>query len=657
MATSIYIKTDTGTKYLYDDGLSGSTTVYIPPGATGTWQGYAERYGYKRQEVTFTPASGGDIPFNPIWVEDVSLSATPVATVAAYTDLGTAQKVNDYEAYWRTTEAGITYTDTLSRNGETIDWTPYDVEIDPLAAVPYSITGNKVTVKALKLTANTVTTTGVVSYVNGGSIDGVVTDINGVTSQTTITGLIDCSVAIFDSAGDLYTFADNQTGSYTISIPPTETGTWSYVVTKQAHKYQTGSFNLGTGVSTNITWTPITDDRIVDATQAIVTSYATLDTTQKMYDYWSYWVTTEEGIPWYETVTWSGDVLDTDGADLDVDPLATELAALDPITHKVTIRTTTLAGDLRTDGLVMRLNGASTSGLVTDSTGTTSIVTFTGFTGTNKLYVEDELDVQRVFETVTTPSQVLYLLPAEQTAGLWTYATKKTGYEHAVGSFSVAGGGRVTVQIGMGVIKQPNGQAMYTGSAPPSGLSVDWTTHPGGDPRILLGDQSYNIIEVYDEVDRSMSSLDGLKWLAAGYGDVRIATLPAGNFVFLTTGWRFMQAVPGNDNAALNAFSISEDAQNVDNVNGPVSLISSTSALADDDLQKLRETWDRLVNHVEPKVDTLQTDLTACCDNMATSMTELSVDLEDIKGTGFVKDKDSLTNHTVGIGNSIALSA
>jgi hypothetical protein len=198
---------------------------------------------------------------------------------------------------------------------------------------------------------------------------------------------------------------------------------------------------------------------------------------------------------------------------------------------------------------------------------------------------------------------------------------------------------------------------MYTGSAPPGGLSVDWTTHPGGDPRILLGDQSYNVIEVYDEVDRSMSSLDGLKWLANGYGDVRIATLPAGNFLFMTTGWRVMQAVPGNDNAALNAFAISEDAQNVDNTNGPVSLISSTSALADDDLQKLRETWDRLVNFVEPKVDTLQTDLTDCCDNMATSMTELSVDLEDIKGTGFVKDKDSLTNQTI-IGNTaVALSA
>jgi hypothetical protein len=79
--------------------------------------------------------------------------------------------------------------------------------------------------------------------------------------------------------------------------------------------------------------------------------------------------------------------------------------------------------------------------------------------------------------------------------------------------------------------------------------------------------------------------------LAAGFSDVRIATLPGGNYVFLTTGWRFMESAVGNSNAAINAFSISEDAQSVDAVNGPVSLISSTSALADDDLAKLRETW------------------------------------------------------------------
>lgn len=585
---SIYIEDDSGNEYYFADGQTGIEDVYIDPGETGTWKGVAERYGFKRQEITFMPATGGEVVFNTVWVDDTSLSATPPATVQAYTDLNTAQKVNDFEAYWRTTNAGIPYADTLSRNGETIDWTPYDVKIDPLAADVYSLAGNLITVRATNLVANTVTTTGVVSYVNGGTITGVVTDINGVSSQLNINNVVDASIAVFDDTGDVYAFEENFTGNYTLTIPASESGNWKYVVTKQAHKYQTGTFTLGTGLATSVNWTAVTDDRVVDTTEAAVTAYTELDNTQKMYDYWSYWVTTEEGIEWYETVTWNGDVLDTDGADLEIDPLATELAVLEEITNKVIIRATNLAGDLRTDGLVTRLNGATTSGIVTDSTGTTSIITFSGFTGTNQLYIEDELDVQRLFKTVTAGTDVVYLLPSQQTAGLWTYAAKKTGYEHAVGQFSVAGGGRVDVQIGMGVIKQPNGQAMYTGSAAPTGLDVDWTSSGDGTPRIKLGDQAYNVIEVYDEVDRSMSSLDGLKWLADGNGDVRIATLPAGNFLFLTTGWRLMENQVGDTNAALNAFAISEDAQVIDDSNGPVSLISSTSALADDDLQKLR---------------------------------------------------------------------
>lgn len=577
--------------YFQQNVTAGTHRYYITPGNTNVYGFAVEYVGNRREYGTFPSNAGAVIGYNADNVQDISVIETNKTTLAAYLKLETATKVNDYEAYWRSTSAGIKFNDTLVRSGETLNWTPYDVKIDPLAADLYSVVGNQVVVRTDVLTANTVTTTGYVTFANGGTIDGVVTDLNGVSTLIKFQGLTGCSLAVFDSTGAVYQFESNKTGVFSIVVPASATGAWDYVITKAGRKYQAGSFTLGSGLPITVDYVEIIDERVVETNFATVQAYTQLETTQKMYDYWSYWVTTAQGIEWYETVTWNGDVLDTDGADLDIDPLAVEVATLEPITNKVIIRATNLSGDLRTDGLVTRLNGATTSGLVTDSTGTTSIITFTGFTGTNKLYVQDELDVQRLFTTVTAAERVLYLLPSEQTAGLWAYAAKKTGYEHAVGAFSVAGGGRVTVQIGMGLIKQPNGQAMYTGSATPAGLSVDWTTSGDGTPRIKLGDQSYNVIEVYDEVDRQMSSLDGLKWLANGYGDVRIATLPAGNFVFLTTGWRFMQSAPGNDNAALNAFSISEDAQNIDNVNGPVSLISSTSALADDDLTKLRQTW------------------------------------------------------------------
>lgn len=262
-----------------------------------------------------------------------------------------------------------------------------------------------------------------------------------------------------------------------------------------------------------------------------------------------------------------------------------------------------------------------------------------GFTGSNQLYVEDSLNVQRAFVTVTGSEHVMYLLPAEQTNHPWAWAAKKTGYQHATGALDVSNGGRIVVQVGMAQILQPDGTAMFTNTPPPPGISVDWTTATNGDPRIKLGDRAYLSQDVYNATDISLSSLNGMKWLANGRGDVRIAILPAGNFIFLSYGWRFMESAVGNSNAGINGFAISTDGQTIDDVNGPVSLLSTSSAISDADLMKIRETWDRLVNYVEPNVDSL------------------IVDLSDVKGTGFVKDTHSLTSIETAVQTSIAVSA
>ena len=626
-------------QYMFGAGKTGSYVEYLTPGQTGTWAWIHERYGYKRQVGTFTPASGGDFFITPTMTVDGSLTESNVALVAAYTDLGTASKVNDYEAYWRTTSAGVQYDDTLSRNADTLNWTPYDVEIDPLAATPYAITSNKVTVKTTNLVANTVTTTGVVTKVNGAIITGVVTDSTGVATQTTIVGLTGCSVAIVKDTGVLFDFQSNVTGTYTLSIPSSESGTWKYIITKFKRKYQEGSFVLGSPLPTTVTYLELVDDRVVAANASIPQNYTILSSTQEMYDYFNWWATTAQGIAWYKAVSWQGTVLDVGVANIAFDPTATSIASMAPVTHLVTIKSLVMSGDLTSTGTFTRVNGATTSGLVTDATGTTAIVTFTGFSGTNKLYVEDSIDTQRVFTTVTTSEYVLYLLPAEQTNHPWSWAAKKTGYQHAVGTLDVSNAGRIVVQIGMGQILQPDGTAMFTTTPVPSTLSVDWTTSVDDTPRIKLGDRSYFAQDVYNATDLSLSTLDGMKWLTNGNSDVRIAILPAGNFIFLSAGWRFMESAVGNDNAGVNGFAISTDNQTIDNTNGPVSLLSTSSAISDADLAKIRETWDRLVNHVEAKVDTSLVDLT------------------DIKGTGFTKDRDSLTNQTI-IGNtSIALSA
>lgn len=630
----------TGDVLFFEENVpSGTYRYYIDPGATGTY-GYAvEKYGNRREFGTF-PANAGQIIFyKPDNVQDISIFETNKAVVATYTELSTASAVNDYEAYWRTTQVGIVNNDTLVRNGETLDWTPYDVQIDPTAGSVYSLTGNQIVVKTPNLVANTVTTTGTVSYANGGKITGVVTDVNGVSTLVKITNLTGCSVAIVDDNGELFSFDSNVAGTHGLVAPANFTGSWSYVITKFGRKPQTGTFVLGQGVAVTINYVEIVDERIVDDVLSTVLGYTELNTTQKMYDYWSYWITTQQGIVWYNTVTWNGAVLDTDGADLDVDPFAVDVASLDPSTNKVTIRATVLDGDIRTDGVVSRLNGASTTGIVVDSTGTTTIVTFSGFTGDNQLYVQDEFGVQRAFVPVNTPGYSLYLLPSQQTPGLWTWAAKKVGFNHALGNFAVGDGGRLQIRVGMEQILQPDGTAMFTSTPVPTTIEVDWQTSGDGTPRIKLGDRAYLSQDIYNAVDVSLQTLDGLKWLTNGYSDVRIAILPAGNFIFLSQGWRFMESAVGNSNAGVNGFAISTDGQTIDDSNGPVSLLSTSSAISDADLLKIRETWDRLVNYVEPKVDTA------------------AIDLEDIKGTGFVKDVHSLTSIETAVQTSIAVSA
>jgi len=609
--TSLYIIDNNGNKHMYQSGLDGTFYVYLDPLQSGDWKWILERYPYKRQSGIINIDTGGDFNINPAWVIDGSLTEQVASAVALYTDLGTAPKVNDYEAYWRTTEDGIIYDDTLSRNGETIDWTPYDVGINPLASTPYSLQNNKVTVKTTNLVANTITTTGTFTYENGGKVTGVVTDITGVASQTTISGLTGCTVAIITDTGTFFDVQTNVTGVYTVSVPSDKTGTWRGVITKYKRKYQEFSFVLGAPLATNVTYLELPDDRVVAAASATPQGYTQVSSTQEMYDYFSWWSTTVQGIAWYKAVSWQGLVLDAGRANIQFNPNAASIASMDPVTKLVTIKSTSLSGDLTTTGTVTRINNAKTTGIVIDSTGTTAIVKFTGFENTNQLYVEDAAGVERLFTQVAATDYVLYLLPSEQTDHPWKWAAKKKGHRHATGVLNVEGGGSIPVQVGMGVIYRGDGSAMYTNDLLAAGVSADWTTSSNGTPRIKLGDRAYTVQEVYNAVENSLVTKDALKWLANGHGVISIEILPAGNFIFLTQGWRFMQSQVGNNSATVNGFGQSSEGVTVDDINGPVSLLSASGALSEADLNKLRQAhaW-----------------------------------LEDIRGTGFAKDTHSLTN-------------
>jgi hypothetical protein len=98
---------DTGTRQYYQntDG-----TIVLPSNATGTWTYKIARYGYQFIQGSFVVDgnTGATIEIAPSYTPDNFVTSNP-ATVAAYTDLNTSEKIYNYLNYWTTTTSGIDY--------------------------------------------------------------------------------------------------------------------------------------------------------------------------------------------------------------------------------------------------------------------------------------------------------------------------------------------------------------------------------------------------------------------------------------------------------------------------------------------------------------------------------------------------------------------
>ena len=576
-SSAIYVYDNNRSQYDYQTGLTGSYTDTFVPGLIGTYGWIATRYGYTTLNGTFSPGTGGTFTASCTWVVDPSITVPNIVTVESYTALDTAQKVYDYAAYYQTLLAGIPIGYSVSISQNSLNFGSYNITIDPNASSVYSISGNTVTIKAATLTANIVTT-GLVTYSNGATVNGIVNDSTGYTTELNVTGLTGCSVAVLNAPYTIYDFKQNQTGTYTLNIPSNETGIWSVIITKFGVKPQSFTFALSTGLVSSISYTPVTDSSITVNNLAIVSSYQYLNSTNMMYDYFSYWSTTEVGIPWYDVTYWVGSALSIGNADVTLDPTlpADVAASLTPGTLMVSIKSQILSGDLITTGTVTRSNGAITTGLVTDSTGTTAIITITPLQTGDYYYVEDSNKGSVEYGTVSSGNgYTLYLLPSQQVAGAWKWAAKRLGYTSSYGTFTPAGGGRFTLTPTSTLIKQPDGTNMYLGSSA-IGLSVDWTTSGDGTPRILVGNDTYTVQQVYDTAESAMVTQNGMQWLAEGGAIISIATLSAGSFVFLGNYWQFRAAAIGDYSATIGGFALSTTGKTIDGTNGPVSLLSAS---------------------------------------------------------------------------------
>jgi hypothetical protein len=129
----------------------------------------------------------------PYRTTDAKIRETTEATVLAYADLGTLDKLYDRLALWACENQGSSL--PYSYSGNELILGSYDVVVDATAVSAIDITGGTITIKATTLLAGAnftkLTTTGEISFVNG-AVAGpllVYEDENGLSAPITVSGV------------------------------------------------------------------------------------------------------------------------------------------------------------------------------------------------------------------------------------------------------------------------------------------------------------------------------------------------------------------------------------------------------------------------------------------------------------------------------------
>ncbi|MCP4103880.1 MAG: hypothetical protein GY750_21045 [Lentisphaerae bacterium] len=120
---------------------------------------------------------------NTVLLDDVLLVEKTKATIDAYTELETSEKLYDRAySYLYDNYTGEAKT-IVDRSDKTIDAGSFDIEVNSNASSAFAFNGSKITIKASLFTGN-ITTTGDITLLNGAEIIGTTIDSSG--TKTTV---------------------------------------------------------------------------------------------------------------------------------------------------------------------------------------------------------------------------------------------------------------------------------------------------------------------------------------------------------------------------------------------------------------------------------------------------------------------------------------
>ena len=316
-----------------------------------------QKFGYKVQVETPDMTFGDDdlSAFSPITMtEQTGISRTQSAIQSATTIDDYQQLLEELHNLAVTQQGSASY--NAYNNGNlfsfdsgvlTTNFTTVTINATASSKISYNATTNALTIKSTTLSSNSTVTrwnnaSGTISFLNGSKIEAIYQDSTGTSTTLQISGFdANSSVYVEDNSAVQKYYSASATGTVTVYIPPTGTGSWYYAVEKYGNQRQSDFFTFSGGLKSIIV-KALTDTGISVTNQSTVSAYTSLNTPDKIYDYVAYLRLSVPHISYGQIVFKNGTALDLQDASMLVNQSAIDVASFNFTTKLLTVKSSSL---------------------------------------------------------------------------------------------------------------------------------------------------------------------------------------------------------------------------------------------------------------------------------------------------------------------------
>lgn len=238
------------------------------------------------------------------------------------------QDIWNYYRWWISQFANKTSDDTWTCTGGTLNTQNWNIVVNSGVTLTSSINITKLQTLG--------------SITNNGTIEAIYQDLTGTSTTLQISGFdAGSSVFVEDNNAIQKFYSASATGTVTVYIPPTGTGSWYYAVEKYGNQRQSDFFTFSGGVLP-IVVKAIPDTGLTVLNSATVGAYAELENPDKVYDYVAFLRLSVPHISYGQIVFKDGTALDLQDADMIVNQSFGSVAEFDYDTKVLTVKSSSM---------------------------------------------------------------------------------------------------------------------------------------------------------------------------------------------------------------------------------------------------------------------------------------------------------------------------